>query len=128
MAREELTNVSSMPRFLKLAVRHITVNTVYVRPTRNFEAEADSLGIQYLYKSGYDPQGLASFLERVKVIREKKADGRTNGIDALQMNQRVQAIQHQIKTLSPVADYKADTMEFQVVKKMLSALPEADQH
>src|SRR6185369_2558862 len=34
--------------------------------SRGFEAEADYLGVQYLYKTGYDPQGSVSFFEKLQ--------------------------------------------------------------
>src|SRR6202166_2323254 len=40
--------------------------------TRSFESEADFLGVEYLYKAGYDPQALTSFFEKVKVLEKHK--------------------------------------------------------
>ena len=40
---------------------------------RNFEAEADYLGLQYMYKTGYDPQAFISFFEKIQ--GEKKKPG-----------------------------------------------------
>src|ERR1017187_3655950 len=36
----------------------------FMKFQRNFEAEADYLGLQYMYKSGYDPQAFISFFEK----------------------------------------------------------------
>ena len=40
--------------------------------SRGFEAEADYLGMQYMYKSGYDPQAFISFFEKVQAQEKKK--------------------------------------------------------
>ena len=44
----------------------------FLRFTRGFEAEADFLGVEYLYKSGYVPQALTSFFEKVKTLGKHK--------------------------------------------------------
>src|SRR3981189_1607045 len=46
----------------------------FMKFQRNFEAEADYLGLQYMYKTGYDPQAFISFFEKVKA-KEKKNRG-----------------------------------------------------
>jgi beta-barrel assembly-enhancing protease len=44
--------------------------------TREFEAEADQLGIQYLWNTGYDPNAFVSFLEKIR-LKEKSNPGRS---------------------------------------------------
>jgi predicted Zn-dependent protease len=39
---------------------------------RGYETEADLLGLQYLYKSGYDPLGMVDIFEKVFSFDEKK--------------------------------------------------------
>ena len=36
------------------------------------EAEADYLGLQYLYKSGYDPTSFVDFFEKIQSLEKKK--------------------------------------------------------
>ncbi len=124
MAREELANTRSMPLILRLALRRITLNTVYRMPTTDFESEADLLGIEYLYQAGYDPGALPLFLSKVK-IREAQRTGR--GGKAFQSHpeaaDRIQKTQQEIATLLPPgAEYKLDSSEFQRMKARLSQL------
>src|SRR5437763_11168902 len=42
--------------------------------SRGFEAEADYLGLQYMYKTGYDPNAFISFFEKIQA-KEKKRPG-----------------------------------------------------
>lgn len=40
--------------------------------SRAFESEADMLGLQYMYKAGYDPNGFVDFFERLQSLEKKK--------------------------------------------------------
>src|SRR5581483_11576797 len=40
--------------------------------SRGFEEEADYLGVQYMYKTGYDPQAFISFFEKIQAKEKKK--------------------------------------------------------
>ncbi len=71
MAPDALTSVSSMPLILRLLFRPAIQNTVYLNRTPSFEFEADLLGVEYLYKAGYDPQALPSFLEKMRAIEKQ---------------------------------------------------------
>jgi beta-barrel assembly-enhancing protease len=46
--------------------------------TREFEREADQLGIQYLWNTGYEPNAFVSFLEKMQA-KEKSSPGRSAG-------------------------------------------------
>ena len=39
--------------------------------TKGFEKEADYLGLQYLYKAGYDPTSFVDFFEKVQSMEKK---------------------------------------------------------
>lgn len=124
MAGEELTKPASMPLILRLAARRMTVNTVYLKPSRSSEAEADFLGVEYLYKTGYDPRALSSFLEKAMAMEKQKAGSRTNASESQsQITSRVEGIhQHINMLLPPGSEYKLDTPEFHEIKNRLSAL------
>ena len=36
------------------------------------ESEADYLGLQYMYKSGYDPTSFVDFFEKIQTLEKKK--------------------------------------------------------
>src|SRR5215469_3244774 len=44
----------------------------FLKFSRNFESEADYLGLQYMYKSGYDPDAFISFFEKVQAQEKRK--------------------------------------------------------
>jgi len=123
MAREQLTNVASMPLIFRVALRSITRNTIYGKPSRRFESEADFLGLEYLYKAGYDPQAISSFLEKVKTV-ERQRPGRVKAFESHhEITDRIEKSRREIDTLLPPAqEYKVDTSEFQEIKRRLSEL------
>ncbi len=44
----------------------------FLKFSRNFESEADMLGIEYMYKSGYDPGAFVDFFEKVQSQEKRK--------------------------------------------------------
>ena len=48
------------------------VPIVFLKFSRGFEAEADQLGLQYIYKTGYDPTALVDFFERIETQEKTK--------------------------------------------------------
>ena len=91
---------------------------------RGFEAEADYLGLQYDYKTGYDPQAFISFFEKVEA-QEKKKPGFMDKTFAShpQTPDRIEASQKEIQTILPARpEYLVSTSEFDDVKTRLAAL------
>jgi len=91
---------------------------------RNFEAEADYLGLQYMYKTGYDPQAFISFFEKIQA-REKKKPGTLSKAFAShpQTPDRIEKSQEEIGKILPArAQYVVSTSEFDDVKSRLAMI------
>ena len=91
---------------------------------RGFEAEADYLGLQYMYKAGYDPDAFISFFEKVQA-QEKKKPGIMDKTFAShpQTPDRIIETQKEISTILPSRpEYTVSTSEFDDVKARLAAL------
>ena len=91
---------------------------------RGFEAEADYLGLQYDYKTGYDPQAFISFFEKIQA-QEKKKPGFMDKTFAShpQTPDRIEASQKEIATILPArAEYTVSTSEFDDVKARLASI------
>jgi predicted Zn-dependent protease len=91
---------------------------------RNFEAEADYLGLQYMYKTGYDPQAFIAFFEKLQA-KEKKKPGTLAKAFAShpQTPDRIEASQKEIATILPArAQYIVSTSEFDDVKSRLAII------
>jgi beta-barrel assembly-enhancing protease len=96
----------------------------FMKFQRNFEAEADYLGLQYMYKTGYDPQAFISFFEKIQA-KEKKKPGTIAKAFAShpQTPDRIEASQKEIATILPAkAQYIVTTSEFDDIKSRLATI------
>jgi hypothetical protein len=96
----------------------------FMKFQRNFEAEADYLGLQYMYKSGYDPQAFISFFEKIQA-KEKKKPGTLAKAFAShpQTPDRIEKSQQEIATILPAkVQYIVSTSEFDDVKSRLAMI------
>ena len=88
--------------------------------SRGAEEEADSLGVQYLYASGYDPTAMATMFEKLASKNKKKP-----GAVAKLFSTHPQSLERRDESLSLVArfpekeEYVISTSEFQRVKAHL---------
>src|SRR5437868_8926507 len=91
---------------------------------RGFEAEADYLGLQYMYKSGYDPNAFISFFEKVQAQEKKKPGTLAKAFGTHpQTPDRISKSQEEIGRILPArAQYVVTTSEFDDVKGRLAAL------
>src|SRR6201987_3381732 len=89
--------------------------------SRGFEAEADYLGVQYMYKSGYDPQAFTAFFEKIEAQEKKKPGSFSKAFETHPPTpDRIEKSQEEIEKLLPARQtYKVDTSEFQDVKARL---------
>ncbi len=96
----------------------------FMKFSRNFEAEADYLGIQYAYKSGYDPNGMIEMFERIEAQEKKKPGAIAKAFESHpQLGDRIGAAQKEITSiLPPQPQYIVTTSEFDDVKTRLAEL------
>lgn len=103
---------------------NIALPTTFMKFSRSFEAEADYLGVQYMYKSGYDPHSYISFFEKIQT-KEKKKPGTLAKIfsDHPQTPDRIDKSREEIASILPGKDqYIVSTSEFDDVKARLAAI------
>jgi predicted Zn-dependent protease len=102
----------------------IGVPLTFMKFSRNFEAEADFLGMEYMYKAGYDPQSFISFFEKIEAQEKKKPGTLAKAFASHPMTpDRVASAQNEMKNVLPArSEYIVDTSEFEQVKGRLAAL------
>jgi predicted Zn-dependent protease len=96
----------------------------FMKFSRSFEAQADFLGMEYMYKAGYDPQSFISFFEKIEAQEKRKPGSLAKAFASHPMTpDRVAAAQNEMRTvLPPRPEYIVDTSEFENVKARLAAL------
>ena len=106
------------------AALSIGVPLTFMKFSRNFESEADFLGMEYMYKAGYDPQAFISFFEKIEAQEKKKPGTLAKAFSSHPMTpDRVASAQQEMRAVLPPRDeYVVDTSEFQQVKSRLASI------
>jgi predicted Zn-dependent protease len=100
------------------------IPAVFSKFGRNFEAQADYLGVQYAYKAGYDPNGMINFFEKLQAL-EKRRPGFAMKLygDHPQTPDRITKSQQEIGTILPPREqYILNTSDFEQAKKRLALI------
>jgi len=92
--------------------------------SRAFESEADMLGLQYMYKTGYDPEAFVDFFEKIQTLEKRKPGTMAKVFSTHPMtDDRIAAAQKNIATmLKAKPEYVVNTSEFNDVKARLAML------
>jgi predicted Zn-dependent protease len=96
----------------------------FMQFSQAFEREADDLGIQYLYKAGYDPTSFVDFFEKLQ-SKEKRKPGTMSKLFGSHppTGERIEKAQKNIEeVLKAKPEYVLTTSEFDNVKSRLMAL------
>jgi len=130
--RGQLMNLASIPLIfvgggIGYAVQQaagLALPMGFLKFSRGFESDADYLGLQYMYKAGYDPQAFTAFFEKVQNLEKRKPGTLAKAFSTHpQTPDRIQKTQKEINDLLPARpEYKVDTSEFQEVKARLALL------
>jgi beta-barrel assembly-enhancing protease len=99
----------------------LAIPLTFLKFSRDAEREADFLGIQYMYKAGYDPNSYVTFFERIQAD-EKRRPGTIPKMFSTHppTPDRIAAAQKEIARILPEKDeYIVTTSEFDSVKSRL---------
>lgn len=101
-----------------------TLNSILLKYSRNDESQADIMGTQILYDSGYDPRGMSQFLEK---LQSKDTGGHRVDFfsDHPSPDRRVGRANDEVAKLGgPTRSAKTDSREFQDIKRYIQTLPQ----
>ena len=102
----------------------LAVPLTFLQFSREYEAEADYLGIQYMYRAGYDPQGMVSIFEKLDALEKHKPGALSKAFsDHPATPDRIANVETEIATILPARpDYLVTTSEFDQVKARLARI------
>src|ERR1035437_9325286 len=102
----------------------IGVPITFMHFSREFESQADYLGLQYMYRPGYDPQAFISFFEKVQALEKRKPGAVAKAFsDHPQTPDRILHSQEEIARILPPRDeYTVTTSEFEDIKARLARI------
>lgn len=128
----EIVNLASIPLIFMggwagYGVRQaasVLVPIGFLSFSRAFEAEADLLGLEYLYKTGYDPTAFVDFFEKIESLEKKKPGTMAKVFSTHPLtDDRIKNAQKNIQEiLKAKPEYVVTTSEFNDVKFRLMAL------
>jgi len=102
----------------------LAVPMTFLKFSRDFEAQADYLGVQYMYRAGYDPQAFISFFEKIQALEKRKPGLVAKAFsDHPQTPDRILHSQEEIARILPPRDeYTVTTSEFDDIKARLARI------
>ena len=99
----------------------LVLNLKLLGVSRDYELEADQLGVQYAWSAGYDPSGFIRFFDKMATKK-----GYVNGVSWFRTHppfyQRMVQTQREITFLEVKPDALVQTSEFEQMKKALAPI------
>ncbi|RPI24170.1 MAG: hypothetical protein EHM61_17850 [Acidobacteria bacterium] len=118
-----LGNKNSVAAVMAQIGAGFATNSLLLKYSRTAESQADEMGTQVLYDSGYDPRAMGQFFEK---IQGEEGSGRQVEFFSNHPNpdNRIERVDQEIGQLgAPVRGAKTDSREFQNIKSYIQSLP-----
>jgi predicted Zn-dependent protease len=134
MTKQSIVQLASIPAMIFIPYTwagyaiyqgmNFAIPLTFLRFSRKDEAEADFLGLQYMYKAGYDPNAFVAFFEKVEADEKKQPGTIPKIFDTHPPTpERIEAAQQEIATILPArTEYIETTSEFDQVKARLQRI------
>jgi predicted Zn-dependent protease len=130
MSKGQLLNYASIPLiffggiggYIVQQVASIAVPLTFLKFSRGAEKEADRLGAQYMWASGYDPNALVTFFEKLQE-KNKKKPGTISKVFSTHplTGDRIKEVNELIPRFPNRNEYQVSSSEFTNVKNRLLA-------
>ena len=131
-SRGELMQIMTIPLWMMggwtgYAIRQgmsLAIPLGFLQFSQGFEKEADYLGLQYMYKAGYDPTAFVDFFEKIQTLEKKKPGTMSKVFSSHPPTAtRIKVAQDEIqKILVAKPEYVLNTSEFNDVKARVEML------
>jgi len=117
-----LGNNSSLGSAIVQMTSGFVLNSVFLKYSRDDETQADVLGTQILYDSGYDPRAMARFFEMIEA--KSKSQPIEFFSDHPNPEHRVERVMEEVTKLGgPPSGYKEDSRQFHEIQKYVDKMP-----
>jgi predicted Zn-dependent protease len=130
--RGEIANLATIPLWFvggwagygAYQAASVLIPIGFLKFSRQFEAEADLLGLEYMYKAGYDPTAFVDFFEKIQAMEKKKPGSMAKVFETHPpTDDRIKVAQEHIQQyLKAKPEYVVTTSEFNDVKGRLLAM------
>ncbi len=129
-SKGQLLNYASIPLiffggiggYIVQQVAAIAVPLTFLKFSRGAEKEADRLGAQYMWASGYDPNALVTFFEKLQ-IKDKKKPGTIAKVFSTHpmTGDRIKEVNDLLSLFPDRGEYQVSSSEFNDVKSRVVA-------
>ena len=100
-----------------------TLNSLLLKYSRTDESQADIMGTQILYDSGYDPRGMGQFLEKIQALDQGKHRVAFFS-DHPSPDRRVERVAQEVDNLGGArGGSKTNSREFDDIKRYIQSMP-----
>jgi predicted Zn-dependent protease len=130
--RGQLVNYASLPLIFMggwtgyaiYGATSVAIPLGFLTFSRGFEKEADMLGLQYMYKAGYDPESFVDFFEKLETMEKTKPGTMAKVFSTHPLTEdRIRDAQKNIQeNLKVRPEYVLTTSEFNDVKARLQTI------
>lgn len=109
---------------IKQMVAGLTANGVLMKYSRDAEREADGYAVREMYDVGIDPEGLATFFEKLLKLQKGKPSKLQQMFSTHPPTaERINAVRSQIAQLPRKSNLKKDSRRFREIKRRLPPPP-----
>lgn len=131
VSKGTLVNYASIPLiflggwggYIVQQVAGLAVPLTFLKFSRGAEKEADRLGAQYMWASGYDPNALITFFEKLQEKNKKKPGTIAKAFSTHPLTEdRIKEVRKLLERFPEKTEYQVSSSEFQQVKNRLIAL------
>src|SRR5712692_3210764 len=100
-----------------------TLNSLLLKYSRTDESQADIMGTQILYDSGYDPRGMGQFLEKIQALDQGQHRVAFFS-DHPSPDRRVERVAQEVDNLGGTkSGSKTNSREFDDIKRYIQSMP-----
>jgi predicted Zn-dependent protease len=116
--------IGGLPGAAVSGVGELTSGSILLRYSRHAETQADIIGTQDLYDSGYDPRALAAFFENLNASAAQRKDPPEFFSDHPNPDHRIERIQEEVVKMGGAQqNAEKDPAQFEAIKREVMALP-----